>query len=108
MLVLQSSDPISIEENRPNGTIMNPNVRIIAQDPDTTAKLKFKIDWDKSEARKDGIPTPKKEYVGYVCISLQVSLTTPGDKLNNTFVVYLSYLKKNHIAFIIISVLVLY
>ncbi|KAF2879824.1 hypothetical protein ILUMI_26351 [Ignelater luminosus] len=66
--IKMSSEPISIEENQSNGTIINPSIKIIAQDPDTTARLRFKIDWDKSEARKNGVPTPKEEYTDSVIV----------------------------------------
>ncbi|KAK4881842.1 hypothetical protein RN001_005161 [Aquatica leii] len=49
-----ASESISIEENRPNGTIINQGIDITAFDVDTASALEFAIDWFSSSAVKNG------------------------------------------------------
>ncbi|KAL4703194.1 hypothetical protein ACJJTC_004870 [Scirpophaga incertulas] len=50
----------NVEENVPEGFEVTRGIR--ATDPDTTAHLRFDIDWDGSWATKQGRPTPEIEY----------------------------------------------
>lgn len=53
-----------VEENVPEATKITED--IIATDPDTTALLKFEINWNETFAVKQGRETPPEEYVGCV------------------------------------------
>ncbi|CAG4933762.1 unnamed protein product [Parnassius apollo] len=56
-----------IEENVPEGTEITREIR--ATDPDTTAELRFEIDWNTSYATKQGRETDPKEY--HNCVEIE-------------------------------------
>ncbi|XP_063894022.1 protocadherin Fat 1 [Helicoverpa armigera] len=65
-LRLPRSTP-SVEENVPDGFVIP--TQLNATDPDTTAELRFEIDWENSYATKQGRNTDSKEYIG--CIEIE-------------------------------------
>ncbi|CAH2040187.1 unnamed protein product, partial [Iphiclides podalirius] len=65
-----------IEENVPDGTEITREIR--ATDPDTTAELRFEIDWDSSYATKQGRETDPREY--HNCVEIETLYPEPSSR----------------------------
>ncbi|XP_026330204.1 protocadherin Fat 4-like [Hyposmocoma kahamanoa] len=63
----------NVEENVPEGYEITRN--ITATDPDTTAHLRFEINWNTSYATKQGRDTPAVEYHG--CVDIETIFPDP-------------------------------
>ncbi|XP_072929388.1 cadherin-AgCad1-like [Epargyreus clarus] len=65
-----------VEENVPEGYVITRDIR--ATDPDTTAELRFEIDWATSYATKQGRETNPIEYHG--CVDIETIYPDPDHK----------------------------
>nr|AAV80768.1 cadherin-like Cry1Ac receptor [Heliothis virescens] len=66
----------SVEENVPDGFVIPTELH--ASDPDTTAELRFSIDWDTSYATKQGRDADAKEFVN--CIEIETVYPNLNDR----------------------------
>nr|QFP12818.1 cadherin-related midgut membrane protein [Lymantria xylina] len=65
-----------VEENVPEGYLITEE--ITATDPDTTAELRFEIDWESSYATKQGRETPAVEY--HHCVDIETIYPQATDR----------------------------
>ncbi|XP_075975778.1 cadherin-AgCad1-like [Anticarsia gemmatalis] len=64
-----------VEENVPEGFLISDEV--VATDPDTTAHLRFEIDWASSYATKQGRQTPTVEF--HHCVEIETIFPDPNN-----------------------------
>ncbi|KAJ3664683.1 hypothetical protein Zmor_000233 [Zophobas morio] len=74
---LAALTPIRIDENQPDGTVLE--AEISASDDDTDANLEFSIDWDNSYATKNSIQLSDESFATIRC----VEITTVADSEDN-------------------------
>ncbi|KAF5278618.1 hypothetical protein FQA39_LY00660 [Lamprigera yunnana] len=72
--------PIEVQENQADGTVVNKNTVISAYDDDTQADLKFSINWEKSYAVKNGRQAEKKSYEK--CIHVETERSSSSTTVN--------------------------